>query len=115
MNGVWESEGTDAFAVDSNINGIAVVAAPSGGVDLYVSVSTTQEVFPADSDPSSIDEITDSAASDAAFAPSKPVVIYEAPSGDELYGVSPAPTVPEPMAWGVFAVSAAGVPDATPV
>jgi hypothetical protein len=89
-----------------NANDIAAVAAPGGGVDLYISVSATQQLFPAEPDPGTIEEIADSAAFNATFAPSTPTVLYGAPSGDMLYGISPAPTVPEPLAVGIFAVGA---------
>lgn len=92
ISGTWTLEGGDQILA-ANFAGIAADPAPGGGVDLYVSIQHNIEAGP----PNTVDEITDSSAFDAAFTPSTPEVLYTAPAGVAVYGVSLAPTVPEPV------------------
>jgi hypothetical protein len=88
IGGTWTAEGTVGLP---NATDIAARAAPGSGVTLYVTVAAS--VFT--SSHSFLDEITDSAAFNATMNASSPAVLYTAPTGDELQGVSLAP-VPEP-------------------
>ncbi len=89
VGGTWSAEGSASL---SGASGIAAKSLPGGGVALYV---TANNLANPTGGPSVLDEITDTAAFNATFAASQPTVLYTAPTGDELHGVSLAP-VPEP-------------------
>jgi hypothetical protein len=90
--GTWTKEGM-AENGSGTYAGIAAAPAADGGVDLYLTLQHNDFI----ANPDTVDEITDSAAFDAELDPSSAQVLYTAPSGVALDGVSLAPTVPEPF------------------
>jgi len=95
ISGTWTAEGTDALA---SVSGITAVENPAGGATIYVTVNGTS---------ATVDSLVDSAAFNAAISGSAPTVLYTAPTGDLLRGVSLAPSVaavPEPASLGLLAI-----------
>jgi hypothetical protein len=101
IGGTWTTEGAVGLV---NATDIAAEAAPGGGVTLYVTVAGSVPL----STPSTLDEITDSTAFNATMNASSPAVLYTAPTGDELQGVSLAP-VPEPASLVLMLLAVAMV------
>ncbi len=95
ISGTWTAEGTDALA---SVSGITAVENSGGGATIYATVDGTS---------ATLDSLVDSAAFNATISGSTPVVLYTAPAGDDLRGVSLAPVAaPEPASLGLLAVGA---------
>jgi hypothetical protein len=94
ISNVWTLEGTIG-GLGKNVSGLTAAADPNGGVDLYYTNSVSSV--------NTLDEITDSANFNAAPSASAATILYTAPTGDDLRGVSLAP-VPEPSSAAVAAI-----------
>jgi hypothetical protein len=99
VGGTWMAEGSDT-ALGTKLNNITAALDPVSGVDLYLTSDTS-------SGPGVLEEVTDSAAYNAAMAGGPATTIYTAGTGDLLRGISFAPTgvVPEPGSLGFLAMS----------
>ena len=95
----WTAQSKDT-APGTKLSGITAV--PDGiGADLYVTSNPT-------TGGSVLEKLTDSAAFNATIADSAASVLYTAPTGDLLRGVSTAP-IPEPTMLGLISVGAMGL------
>ncbi len=97
------AEGSFAITAATGTTGKAadlVGVETSSGVDLYFTTTSNSN------DPGSLEEVVDTAAYDSAFTPSSgtPTVLYNAPTGVDLFGVETTPVaVPEPASIGLLA------------
>jgi hypothetical protein len=93
LNGIWTALGSTGV---SGAMGIAVAPSAGSGVTIYVS---------ADSNFATLQKITDSAAFNLNMIASPATILYTAPQGSQLMGVSLAP-VPEPSSLMLAALAA---------